>query len=138
MVGDITRCNLNELQFCVLRHLIRRLHDPEDRHHDVHCAIPLVPQFLEFLHGNVNVAPLASLQYILNDDWVRLVANFEHVLRRDKPEPRPGRLEVVDGLPHVSFSREDERCEALIVVFDLSTREISLELGRCSDQRNLL
>ena len=49
-----------------------------------------------------------------------LIADLKDVSLRDKVEAGPRRLEVVDGLSHIAFGREDECGETLVVELDLA------------------
>jgi len=62
----------------------------------------------------------------LNDDGMWLIADFENVVPRYKTESRVCRLEVVDGLTHVSFRREYKRREAVVVISHLLSESISI------------
>ena len=88
--------------------LIAHLYDPEYSHHDVDRAIALVPKLVELVHRAVNVALEARSNHGLDDNGVGLVADFEYVVPRYESEPGPGRLQVVDGLTHITFRGEDE------------------------------
>jgi hypothetical protein len=132
--------NLDVFKFCVLgepvKHilldythgpitgcysLIESLHHPEQRHHDIHSTVPLPPQFRELVHRTFNIGFVARLDDRLDEHRMRLVADFEDRLGGDEAEAARGALEVVDRLPHVAFGCEDEGCEAVIVVFDLTS-----------------
>lgn len=99
--------------------LIKSLRNPKNSNNYIHRTISLVPKFTELLHRPLDVALRARADDGLDDDGVRLVADFEDVVARDEAEARVCGLEVVDGLSHVAFGGEDECCEAVVVVFYL-------------------
>ena len=51
----------------------------------------------------VEAAFVAVLEHVLDEEGVGLVAHFEHVLSFDQAEPLFRRLQVVQGLPHVTL-----------------------------------
>ena len=99
--------------------LVERFDDAKQRDDDIDRRITRVPQLVQLLHGRLNLPLLAESHQILHDDWVWLVAHFEHVFTAHKPESGMGRLEVIDGLSHIPFASEDECFETIFVVLDL-------------------
>lgn len=59
-----------------------------------------------------------------------LVADFENVVARHEAKARERRLKVINCLTHIAFGGEDERCQAVIVVFNLfaSVRRHAMEI----------
>lgn len=94
----------------------------------------MVPQLVELLHGTINIPLQACTNDCLNDDWVRLIADFENILPRYEAETGMRRLEVVDRLSHISFRREDERGQAVVIVLNLFQRALYVSvLDGCKD-----
>jgi len=71
------------------------------------------------VHGVGDLAILARLDDPLHDDRMRLITDAENVCRVDEAAAGVRGLEVVDGLPHVAFSGEDEGGDAVWVVLNL-------------------
>lgn len=108
----------DKLELGVLWQVVETLDHAEDGDDNVDGRVSLVPQLVDDLEGRVDVAGLARLDHLADLDGVRLVADLEDVVLRDKAESGPCRLEVVDGLAHVALGSEDEGLQALVVVLD--------------------
>lgn len=108
----------DELQLCVFWQVVHALHDTEDGHDNVDGRVSLVPEGMDCLEGRVDISLRALQDHVAEDDGVGLVADLEDVVVRNEAESTPRALEVVDGLSHVSLSREDERRKSLVVVLD--------------------
>jgi hypothetical protein len=84
--------------------LVKGFHDSEHSYNDVHSTVPLVPEFIQFLHCTINVTFQARSNDSLNCNWMRLVANFEDIVTRYEAKSRVSRLKVIDCLTHVAFA----------------------------------
>lgn len=100
--------------------LVVSLYHPEQRRHDIHCTVSLLPQRVQLREPVFNVSLHACLDHLLDDHRVRLVTDFEDVVSRDESEAGERGLEVVDSLPHVPFRGEDQSRKPVIGVADLS------------------
>lgn len=72
--------------------LIESLHDTKYGHDNVHCAISLIPEFVQLLHCSINIAFHTCSNCGLYNDGVRLVAYFENVVARNKAKSGVCRL----------------------------------------------
>ena len=69
--------------------LVKRLHNAEYSHNNIHSAVTLVPKLLEFYQGVLDVTLGACTNHALHNDGVWLVAHFEDIIARDEAEPGP-------------------------------------------------
>lgn len=115
---SFTWSHSDELELHVLWQLWQRLGHSENGADNVHSGVALLPQAVEAVHGQSDVALVAGQQHVLDDGGMGLVADLEHGVSGHKAEAGPGRLEVVDRLAHVTFRCEEERFQTFIVVFD--------------------
>jgi len=109
--------------------LVKRLHNAEYRHDDIHGTVTLVPKLLELYHGILNVALGACADHALHDDGVWLVAHFEDVVARDEAKPGPRRLKIIDCLSHVALRGKYKCRQAIVIVFDLESSKVETSRG---------
>jgi hypothetical protein len=98
---------------------IHRLDHTEDGHYDIYSAVPLIPQIPQTVQRVIYLLRLALLHHLLDHNGMGLIANFEDVVWRDKVEPRICRLQIIDGLSHVTFRCEDQGGDTLVRIWDL-------------------
>lgn len=98
---------------------IHRLDHTEDGHYDIYGAVALIPQIPQTVQRIIYLLRLALLHHLLDDNGMGLIANFEDVVWRDEVEPRIGRLQIVDGLSHVTFRCEDQGGDTLVRIWNL-------------------
>ena len=95
---------------------------------DVNQVVPLVKHFVNFGATLSKAAPKGKSDAVLDDFRVRLVAHFVHVVFGNNfVEARGRRLEVVEGVAHVAFGREDERLNASLVGLKLLELDDAVE-----------
>ena len=94
----------------------RRLRDLEHGTHDIVAAVPQIPKLLQSFHRLVDLTLETRFDHRLDFDRVRGVDNTEDVFAGDEPEARSRGLQVVDCLPHIPLSAEDERRKAVVTV----------------------
>ena len=83
--------------------LIKGFNDPKNGDNNINGAVSLSPKVVQFVDCSIDIAFETSTYRSLNDDRVGLVTDFEYVIARNEAKSRVGRLQVVDGLPHVTF-----------------------------------
>jgi hypothetical protein len=116
----------DELQFGILWQVVHPFDDPKHRSHDIDRAVAITPELVDTGQRLVYVALLTELDHSSDLQWVRLITDLEDIVLGHKAETGPRRLEIVDGLSHVSLCSENQRCKALIVVLDLMSRKYQL------------
>ena len=67
--------------------LIEGLHNAKYGYDNIHGTVTLVPELLKLYYGVFDVAFGACTDDTLDDDGMRLIANFEDIVPRDKAEP---------------------------------------------------
>jgi hypothetical protein len=97
------KTHLDKFQLRVLAQCVDGLGDPEHGADDVVARVSQIPQLLQRDHGVVDPCLVACLDHRLDLDGVRAVDHLEHIVSVDETETRCGRLQVVDGLSHVTF-----------------------------------
>ena len=60
--------------------LIKCFYDTENGDYNIDSAITLRPQVIQFIDGRVDVAFQACTDGSLDDNWMRLIADFEYVI----------------------------------------------------------
>jgi hypothetical protein len=68
----------------VLKHrensLVKILHDTENGNNNVHRTVTLRPQLTKLLHGEINIVVVTSTNDSLDENRVRLIADFEDIV----------------------------------------------------------
>mmetsp|Transcript_13494 Transcript_13494/g.19822 ORF Transcript_13494/g.19822 Transcript_13494/m.19822 type:complete len:322 (+) Transcript_13494:110-1075(+) len=98
---------------------LQLLPHPKEGPNDVHGGIPRFPQIFQVLLGPIDVVLQALVEHALGPQGVGLVADLEHVLRGDAAKARVGRLQVVEGVPHVPLGCEYQRLQSRWLVVQL-------------------
>ena len=73
---------------------------------------------INFIAGFLEVSAEAALNHSIDEIWMGLIADFEHIFFGYDAEAAVGCLKVVESVSHISFSCEDEGFEAFIIVLD--------------------
>lgn len=86
------------------------------RMHYVHQVVALVKHFVNFGTTLAELATKGTLDAVLDNLRVWLVANLVHIVFSDHfVETRCGRLQIVQRVPHVALSSKDERLDTFFI-----------------------
>ena len=72
----------------------------------------------------------AVVQHFFNEEWVRFIADFEHIGRFEKSKPFLCGLKIVEGLPHVSLRGEHDGLQPVIRVLNVLCLEHIKDVGK--------
>ena len=108
----------DELQPRMLTQSWHRLRHAEHSAHDIMAAIPQIPQVLNPFRRTVDLSFPACFDDRLNLYRMRRVNDLKDVLARHETEACKRRLQVVDRLPHIPLSTEDQRRKPVVVILD--------------------
>ena len=84
--------------------------------HDIDQIVALTVYFVNFGAAVAELAPYRISDAVLDNLRVRLVADSVYILASDHlVKSRSCRLQVVEGVSHVSFGSENERLDTWLI-----------------------